>query len=80
MKYLIYLYMFGKKYTISLINSKWEYIKSNVNITILPRIDEYLYLNEQYYQVVNVVHRLGKKQEIFVVLTEIGYREGQNEK
>lgn len=63
--------MFKRKYTVTLLNSKWEIVKRNVNFTIIPRKDEYIYLDEQYYEVVNVVHMLNKKQDIFVIISEV---------
>ena len=60
--------MFKSKYTITLINSKWEVIDRNVNISILPRSNEYLFHNKQYYEVLNVVHMLNKVQDIFVII------------
>ena len=60
--------MFKTKYTITLINSKWEVIDRNVNISILPRSNEYLFHNKQYYEVINVVHMLNKVQDIFVII------------
>jgi len=60
--------MFKSKYTITLINSKWEVIERNVNISILPRSNEYLFHNKQYYEVINVVHMLNKVQDIFVII------------
>jgi hypothetical protein len=38
---------------------------------IIPRRDEYIYLNEQYYEVLNVVHTLNEKQDIFVIVNEM---------
>lgn len=63
--------MFKRKYTVTLLNSKWEIVKINVNFTIIPRKDEYIYLDEQYYEVVNIVHMLNKKQDIFVIISEV---------
>jgi hypothetical protein len=63
--------MFKRKYTVTLLNSKWGIVKRNVNFTIIPRKDEYVYLDEQYYEVVNVVHMLNKKQDIFVIINEV---------
>ena len=63
--------MFKRKYTVTLLNSKWEVVKRNVNFTFIPRKDEYVYLDEQYYEVVNVVHMLNKKQDIFVIINEV---------
>ena len=59
------------KYTVSILNSKWHPIKRNVEIVIIPRRDEYFYLNEQYYQVLNVVHTLNEKQDIFIIVDEL---------
>jgi hypothetical protein len=60
--------MFKPKYTITLINSKWEVIERNANISLLPRSGEYLFHNKQYYEVINVVHMLNKVQDIFVII------------
>ncbi len=38
---------------------------------IIPRRDEYVYMNEQYYEVLNVVHMLNEKQDIFVIVNEM---------
>jgi hypothetical protein len=38
---------------------------------IIPRRDEYIYMNEQYYEVINVVHMLNEKQDIFVIVNEM---------
>jgi hypothetical protein len=59
------------KYTVSILNSKWHPIKRNVEMIIIPRRDEYVYMNEQYYEVLNVVHMLNEKQDIFVIVNEM---------
>jgi hypothetical protein len=59
------------KYTVTILNSKWNPIKRNVEMFIIPRRDEYIYLNEQYYEVLNVVHTLNEKQDIFVIVNEM---------
>ena len=59
------------KYTVSILNSKWHPIKRNVDMAIIPRRDEYIYLNEQYYQVLNVVHTINEKQDIFIIVNEV---------
>lgn len=59
------------KYTVSILNSKWQPIKRNVEMIIIPRRDEYVYMNEQYYEVLNVVHTLNEKQDIFVIVNEM---------
>ena len=59
------------KYTVSILNSKWKSIKRNVNIVIIPRRDEYIYLDKEYYLVLNVVHMLNEQQDIFVIVDEM---------
>ena len=59
------------KYTVSILNSKWQPIKRNVEMIIIPRRDEYVYMNDQYYEVLNVVHMLNEKQDIFVIVKEM---------
>ncbi len=72
------------KYTVSILNSKWHPIKRNVEMIIIPRRDEYVYMNEQYYEVLNVVHMLNEKQDIFVIVNEmvknINPQEPENQK
>jgi hypothetical protein len=64
--------MFKTKYITSLLNVKWEPIKRNLKLNIIPRIGEYLYFNEEYYEVINVVHMLNNKQEYFIIVNGIG--------
>ena len=59
------------KYTVSILNCKWLPIKRNVEMIIIPRKDEYVYMDEQYYEVINVVHMLNEKQDIFVIVNEM---------
>ena len=59
------------KYTVSILNSKWHPIKRNIEMVIIPRRDEYVYMNDQYYEVLNVVHMLNEKQDIFVIVNEM---------
>lgn len=62
--------MFKTKYKVSFLNCKWETMTIKLNLTVIPRRDEYVYLNNQYYQVLNVVHKLNDKQDIFIVINE----------
>lgn len=62
--------MFKKKYTISILDSKWIPIKRSVKMEVVPRRDEYIWLDEKYYIVLNVVHSITDKQEVFVVVEE----------
>lgn len=72
------------KYTVTILNSKWNPIKRNVEMFIIPRRDEYVYMNDQYYEVLNVVHMLNEKQDIFVIVNEmvknINPQESENQK
>jgi hypothetical protein len=62
--------MFKKKYTVSMLDSKWVPLKRNIKITIIPRRDEYIWLDEKYFIVLNVVHSITDKQEVFIVVEE----------
>jgi hypothetical protein len=61
--------MFGKSY-ITLIDEKWEVVKDKLFVKSIPRSGELIYIveQEQYYKVLNVIHNIGKKQDIFVVI------------
>jgi len=59
------------KYNITILDSKWSPIKSNLKVNTIPRSGEFIYLDEQYYEVLNVVHSINKKHEIFVVVSEL---------
>tara|TARA_R110000782_G_scaffold21299_1_gene57310 strand:- start:12057 stop:12305 length:249 start_codon:yes stop_codon:yes gene_type:complete len=57
------------KYTVSILDSKWVALKRNIKLGIIPRRDEYIFMDNQYWEVLNVVHMLNEKQEIFIVVT-----------
>ena len=63
--------MFKRKYTVSLLDSKWVVLKRDVKLSVIPRRDEYLYFDNQYYEVLNVIHMLNNKQDIFVIINGI---------
>lgn len=63
--------MFETKYTVSILDSKWVPIKRNLKLKVIPRRDELIYLDEQYFEVLNVVHRLNTKQDIFIIINEL---------
>jgi len=63
--------MFQSKYTVSILNSKWEPMKRNLKLRVIPRQDEYIFFNEQYYEVLKVVHMLNKNQDIFIIVNEL---------
>ena len=64
--------MFNKKCKVSFINTNWEFIKQNVVLDILPNRDELIYIEEfgKYFEVINVVHKLNSKHNIFVIIKE----------
>jgi hypothetical protein len=59
-----------KKYNVSLMNEKWEMIIEHLKVKHIPRIDEFIYLNNQsqYYKVMNVIHNMTNKHEIFIIV------------
>lgn len=61
--------MFGKSY-ITLIDEKWGVVKDKLFVKSIPRAGELIYIveHEQYYKVLNVIHNISKKQDIFVVI------------
>jgi hypothetical protein len=61
---------FNKKYTVTLLNSKWEIVKSEIKLNTVPRRDEYIYIDDTYYDVLNVVHSIGKYHNILVIIQE----------
>lgn len=62
--------MFSKNYRISIINSKWHLLKNDLKLKLIPRKGEFIYMDEQYFEVLNVVHRMNKIHEIFIVVLE----------
>lgn len=62
--------MFKKKYTISMLDSKWIPLKRNIKMSIIPRRDEYIWIDEKYFIVLNIVHSITDKQEVFIVVEE----------
>jgi hypothetical protein len=61
---------FSKKYTVTFLNSKWEIVKSKTKLNVIPQRDEYVYMNNRYYDVLNVVHSIGDQHNIHVVIEE----------
>jgi hypothetical protein len=60
--------MFRTKYTVSLLNVKWEEIKRNLKMNIVPRMGEFIYLDDTYYEVISVIHSLGNIEEYFIIV------------
>lgn len=40
-------------------------------MTILPRKDEFIWIDEQYYDVLNIVHSVGKIQSIYIIVNQL---------
>ena len=60
--------MFNTKYTISLLDSKWSPLKTTIKLAVIPRSGEFVYVNGQYYEVLNVIHSLDKKHNVFIIV------------
>ena len=63
--------MFNSKYLISFINEKLETIRL-IKLKTVPIKDEFIFFDDEqkYFRVLNVIHQIGKKQNIVVVITE----------
>ena len=59
---------FGHK--ISIMDNSWEMIIPRLKVKHIPRSGELIYLTdlEQYYRVLNVIHNVTSKQEIFIIV------------
>lgn len=64
---------FKKKIKISLLNEKWEIMEPLLKVDIVPRINEYIWLDDydSYYRVMNVTHNIQKKHGIFIILEKV---------
>jgi hypothetical protein len=62
-----------KRYNVSLLDKGWELIIPNLKLKHIPRNGEIIYITiqEQYYKVVNVIHNITTKQEIFLVVEKL---------
>lgn len=61
-----------RKYSVSILNRKWESIKSVVKVRYIPRYGEILYIDDIYYRVINVVHSIeSNKQGIFIIVEKL---------
>lgn len=63
--------MFRTKYTISLLDSKWQPLKRNLKVDVIPRANEFLYMDDKYHKIINVIHTLDGKQEIFIIIEDL---------
>ena len=58
-----------KKYSVSILNLDWKELFPTVKIKHIPRSGELIYLSDKnYYRVFNVVHNIGNKQGIFLIV------------
>lgn len=59
-----------KKYKVTILSEKWEIVKENFKVSVIPRADELIYIpkEEKYFKVSNVVYTLNDKQDIFIVI------------
>ena len=56
---------------VTLLDDKWKVVKDRLTIlSSLPRIEEYIYVDNTYYVVLNIVHRINKKHDIFIIVKE----------
>lgn len=63
--------MFFRKKYITLINPKWEIVKANVKYDHLPKKDEFIFIDENYYEVLNVIHKLDDNNTTLVVVQKM---------
>ncbi len=64
--------MFSRKYNVTILNSKWEFIKKNIKLNIVPRKGEYLFIENQYYEIMIIVHNIiDEKQGIFLIVEPV---------
>jgi len=62
-----------RKYSVTVLNRDWDPIFPTIKIKHLPRSGEWIYLTDKnYYSIINVVHNIGKKQGIFLVVELLG--------
>lgn len=64
--------MFQTKYSVSILNSKWEIVKRNVKLLVVPREGELIYLDGKYVNVIKIIHMFNQKQEIFIIIEDLG--------
>jgi hypothetical protein len=51
-------------------DNNWEIIDPNIKFKHIPRFGELIYLTKlsQYYKVINVIHNMTNKHEIFIIV------------
>jgi hypothetical protein len=67
--------MFKRKYSVTILDEKWNKLVLNYKFSHIPRQDELIFLdsNGKYYKVINVVHYVTKKHGIFIIVKEFEY-------
>lgn len=63
--------LFKKKYTLVLLDSKWNVLEKNLKLRHVPRQKEYIWLKGKYYQVTHIVHNILPIQQISIVVAEV---------
>ena len=63
--------MFRAKYNVTILDSKWQVVKNNVTLFVIPRQGEYIYMDDKYVNVLNVVHSIDVKHVIYIIIEEI---------
>lgn len=74
--------MFKKYHSVTMLDSKWNPIAYNIKLEVIPRINEFVYMDNQYYQVVNVIHQIEKIKipNIFVIINKIELSDNKEDK
>lgn len=62
--------IFNKKYTVKLINSKWEVIKTKITLTTIPNKGEYIFMDGKYFNIINVVHVIENEHKVLIIIDE----------
>lgn len=62
--------IFNKKYTVKLINSKWDVIKSKITLTTIPNKGEYIFMDGQYFNIINIIHVIENEHKILIIIDE----------
>lgn len=65
--------MFNNKYTVTILNTLWVPIKSNIKLKVIPRREEMIFIKEfdKYFEVINVVHTIDKTQNTFIIVSPV---------
>lgn len=63
---------FRKKVKYTLLNKEWEVKFNNVEFKSQPRENELLFIEKEYYRVLNVIHESDLKKNIIIVIELFG--------